>query len=136
MKNIDVTCIIDDDPIFSYGVQKIMEHEKFCFSFLIYKDGKEALDGLLEILRDKKKVPDLILLDLNMPIMDGWQFLDEFIKIDPPKEISIFIVSSSIDPADHEKARSYDIVGDFIVKPVTIKDIQAMMSQKKGHLNP
>lgn len=112
-----------------------MEHENFCSKFLAYGDGKEAIDGLQDLFNDSEEAPDLVLLDLNMPIMDGWQFLDEVVKINPPNEINIFIVSSSIDPADHEKAMSYDVVNGFIVKPITVKDLNKIMDQKKDHLN-
>ena len=54
-----------------------------------------------------------------MPIMDGWQFLDEFVKIENSKKITLYIVSSSIDPADSEKAKQYEQITDFIVKPIT-----------------
>ncbi|PLB17916.1 MAG: Two-component response regulator [Flavobacteriaceae bacterium FS1-H7996/R] len=66
-------------------------------------------------------LPDVILLDLNMPVMDGWEFLEEFISLKPKleKKIPIYIVSSSNDPADIMKAKSISEVTDFIIKPVT-----------------
>ncbi|MFE3871119.1 hypothetical protein ACFX5F_07770 [Flavobacterium sp. ZS1P70] len=58
-----------------------MEIANFCESFMIFRNGKEAFDKLKAIIIADAKLPDLILLNLNMPIWDGWQFLDEFIKI-------------------------------------------------------
>ena len=66
----------------------------------------------------------MILLDLNMPILDGWQFLDEFIHLPLKKEISIFIVTSSIDPSDIEMAKNYKMVKSYIMKPITAQKLE------------
>jgi CheY-like chemotaxis protein len=61
-----------------------------------------------------------------MPVMDGWQFLDEFTKIKTDKRITLYIVSSSIDNEDFKKAETYEVVSNYIVKPITmdaLKDI-------------
>ena len=79
-----------------------MSYSGICESFLIFKNGKEAYDHLSIIIKENKSLPDIILLDINMPIMNGWQFLDEIIKINIPKELKIFIVSSSENPEDIE----------------------------------
>lgn len=89
MRKVELACIIDDDPIFVFGVRKFMELINFCDSFLIFKNGQEALDKLSAIIKSGEQTPEVILLDINMPILDGWGFLDEFIKINPPKEITI-----------------------------------------------
>ena len=120
MKKIDLACIIDDDPIFIYGAKRMMELQNLCNAFLIYNNGQEALDALIAIIENKSKLPDVILLDLNMPILDGWQFLDEFIKVKIDKKIIIYIVSSSVDPADMLKAKSYSNVTNYIIKPISL----------------
>ena len=120
MKKIDLACIIDDDPIFIYGAKRMMELQNVCKGFLIYNNGQEALDALIAIIENKSKLPDVILLDLNMPILDGWQFLDEFVKVKIDKKIIIYIVSSSVDPADMLKAKSYGNVTNYIIKPISL----------------
>lgn len=127
MKKIDIACIIDDDPIFVFGTKRIMQLANFCESFMIFRNGKEAYDKLKVIILNKEKLPDLILLDLNMPIWDGWQFLDEFIKIPNETPITIYIITSSVDPADVEKAKSYDSVSNYIVKPITIAELKNLL---------
>ncbi|SFI51070.1 response regulator [Olleya namhaensis] len=119
MKHIDTTCLIDDDRIFIFAAKRILKATNFCNNFTIYNNGAEALTGLRDIIKSGNNIPDLILLDLNMPIMDGWQFLDEFVKIENSKKTTLYIVSSSIDPADSEKAKQYEQITDFIVKPIT-----------------
>lgn len=128
MKKIDIACIVDDDPIYIFATKKVMQMADFCNSFLIFHNGKEALDSLVAILSSGAQMPDVILLDLNMPVMDGWQFLDEFVNIKPPKKITIYIVTSSIDPDDIIRAKAYENVQDYLVKPVTEKSLQEILT--------
>ncbi|AWH73934.1 response regulator [Dokdonia sp. Dokd-P16] len=134
MKQIDIACIIDDDPIFVFGAQRLMKMSNFCKGFLIFHDGEQALNHLAPVLRGTvaSAIPDVILLDINMPILDGWQFLDGIITIKVIKKITIFIVTSSIDPRDKEKAKSYSNVKNFIVKPITQDKLNDLMSQMEG----
>jgi CheY-like chemotaxis protein len=117
---IETVCIIDDDPIFVYGTKVLLNYNgRFCSTVIVHEDGKEALDSLTSMVKSGDKLPDVIFLDLNMPIMDGWEFLDEFIKLPMENKPRVYIVSSSIDNQDIEKAKGYDIVKDFIVKPLS-----------------
>ncbi|GAA4277128.1 response regulator [Aquimarina mytili] len=131
MKKIDIACIIDDDPIFIFGMKKIMKLIDFCKSLMVFRDGEEALNNLKAIISANEKLPDVILLDLNMPVLDGWQFLEEFVKIPCEKKIIIYIVSSSVDPQDILRAKSYELVSDYIVKPVTVEKLKNVLSDLK-----
>lgn len=130
MTQIDSTCLIDDDPIFVFAVKRILKSSHLSENFSVYNNGKEAIIGLKQIIDSGKTIPNLILLDLNMPIMDGWQFLDEFIKLKLSQKTTIYIVSSSIDPADINKAKTYEQVSDFIVKPITRESLLEIMQTK------
>ncbi|MGY0393240.1 response regulator [Bizionia sp. KMM 8389] len=129
MKKIDVTCIIDDDPIFIFGAKRMMELSNFCNSFMIFKNGEEAINSLKPIMLAGENLPDIILLDINMPIMDGWQFLDEFIKIESHKEVTIYIVSSSIDPMDMNRVKRYDNVSNYIIKPISLDTLKEILEE-------
>lgn len=131
MKKIDLTCIIDDDPIFVFGAKKIMELGKVCESFMVFSNGQEAINNLKAIIESNNELPDIILLDINMPIMDGWQFLDEFTKIPTEKEITIFITTSSIDPEDMNKAKTYERVSNYIVKPISTEKLNELFQDYK-----
>lgn len=119
MNKFNMACIIDDDPAFTFLTKEIMEMTDFCTDLLVYKNGQEAVSGLTEIIKSGGILPDVILLDLNMPIMDGWEFLDEFADTLNERDVTIFIVTSSVNPTDHEKANNYQSVTDYIEKPVT-----------------
>ncbi|WP_339607878.1 response regulator [uncultured Roseivirga sp.] len=127
MKKIDIACIIDDDPIFVFGAKRMMELAGFCNGFMVFQDGRKALDGLSAIVASGNNLPELILLDLNMPVMDGWQFLDEFTKIKTHKRITLYIVSSSIDNEDFKKAETYEVVSNYIVKPITMDALKGIL---------
>ncbi|WP_432670956.1 response regulator [Flavobacterium sp. SM2513] len=129
MKKIPLTCIIDDDPIYIFGAQRMMKIGNLCESFMIFHNGKNALDTLQKIILNEGTLPDLILLDLNMPIMDGWEFLDAFIKIPCKQKITIYIITSSIDNEDVMKAKTYSNVSNYILKPVTIDGLKEILEK-------
>ena len=124
MNKIDILCVIDDDPIYIFGIKKIITLSNFSNSVMIFKNGQEAINNLKPIIASGENIPEVILLDINMPIMDGWQFLDEFIQIPCKQKVYIYIVSSSIDPADQEKIKEYGNISNFIVKPITIENLK------------
>ncbi|WP_337041122.1 response regulator [Emticicia sp. 17c] len=127
MRKINNAWIIDDDKILSYVLQRMMGSVDFCDNVEIFQNGKEAINHLSAIQQNPESLPDVILLDLNMPIMDGWQFLDEFEKIKLDKKVTLYIVSSSIDIQDHNKAKDYKTVSDFLIKPIGKKQIEQMI---------
>lgn len=129
MSKIEIACIIDDDPIFIFGAKRMMELTDFCRTFLIFKNGQEALNALTTMIQSGENIPDVIFLDINMPIMDGWQFLDEFIKIKNDHKTIIYIVSSSIDPMDRNKVRDYENVSNYIVKPISLETFEQISQE-------
>ena len=127
---IELACIIDDDDMYINLITKIIDIKKLSRNLLIFKNGKEALDYFVGALKnlENREIPQVILLDLNMPVMDGWQFLSELGKYNFPglKETTLYIVSSSINPADLEKSKAISMVSDFLVKPVNIENLEAI----------
>lgn len=126
MKVLDDVCIIDDDHIFIYGVKRLMEETSFCESLQVYENGQDALEQLQASISEGGSLPSIIFLDLNMPMMSGWEFLDEYLKIDgqDPTQSKVYIVSSSIDPKDLLRIKDYDVICNYILKPITQDDLQ------------
>jgi len=131
VKNI---CVIDDDKIFQYLTQRVITDTHLIKDIEVFSNGLDALNYLQNNSLDKKKLPDIILLDLFMPVMDGWGFLKHYTAIESKlaKKIPIYIVSSSIDPIDIQKSKTMGYVTDFIVKPMT-KDVFIKILKNKTH---
>ncbi len=131
---IGLACIIDDDSMYVNLVKKILETKNLCHNLMVFQNGKDALNYFEVILNnmEKDKIPEIIFLDLNMPVMDGWEFLDRFTKLKNKleKTITLYIVSSSINPVDIEKAKGINSVKDYLVKPVTLEDLEEIFLNK------
>ena len=113
-------CIIDDDPICVYGTKILLNHNNYFGSnILVYEDGYEALVNLTALVISGKTLPDVILLD----VMNGWEFLDEFVKLPLEIKPQIFIVSSHFELSQINKGNSYGIVSDYISKPLLGADL-------------
>jgi CheY-like chemotaxis protein len=125
MKN-KLTYIIDDDKLTVKLLSKLILKNEFCEEITSFFNAQYALDELKKNYSSIENLPDTILLDLNMPVMDGWQFLDEYILLPIKKEISVFIVTSSIDPADIEMSKKYEVIKNYIVKPITAAKLEAV----------
>lgn len=123
MDKIDLVYVIDDDPLYIFSMKKLLKLSDFCNEALYFKNAQEALDTFRSNISQNKALPDVVFLDISMPLMNGWQFLDELITLPITGDLKIFIVSSSIDPFDMEKSKSYEIVTDYIYKPITINKI-------------
>ncbi len=127
MKKIKLISIIDDDPITVFGIKKMLDHLNVCDAIITYGNGKLAIDAIKQMLIEKAEVPEVIFLDINMPIMDGWQFLEEFIELPLDYKIRINIVTSSIDTVDRERweyfrTRTHHLI-DYKNKPLKREEI-------------
>ena len=129
MESIDTLCIVDDDSIFQFITQKVVEKTKLVKKIKVFSNGLEAIEFLKSVREDPEELPDVILLDLAMPVLNGWDFIEEYVALRPSlgKQILLYIVSSSIDPADIERAKSISEVTDFIIKPVTREKFVALV---------
>jgi two-component system, chemotaxis family, chemotaxis protein CheY len=116
-----LVALVDDDSIFQFTATRLIETGKLARSVLHFENGGDALDYLKKNSSDKDKLPDFLFLDINMPMIDGWMFLEDFEKVKSTliKHFPIYMVSSSIDPRDLTRAKEFSDVKDFVVKPIT-----------------
>ena len=123
--------IVDDDPIYQTIINKLIEKTEVFSAHSSFTNGKEAITTLKKALKDNtNNFPDIILLDINMPVMDGWEFMEEIktIKSKINKEIIIYIVSSSIAVEDRNKSKTFEDIIGYIPKPITISDLISIVS--------
>jgi CheY-like chemotaxis protein len=114
---------IDDDPISLMISKKIITKASFAKEILTALNGEETLKIYDELCKNNalSSKPELIFLDLNMPIMGGWEFLEQFTQPEYAgfNNTKVIILSSTIDPKDLARAKTYKIVVDFLPKPIT-----------------
>lgn len=122
--------IIDDDKVYQFTAKKALEKLSINKKVFIFSDGEEAYEFLSDNIGNEDKTPDYIFLDLNMPIMDGWDYLEEFSKIKTQlnKTPFIYIVSSSNDDIDTQRAKAIDEVAGYLVKPVHPKEFAKILN--------
>ncbi|HEY1008408.1 MAG TPA: response regulator [Sphingobacteriaceae bacterium] len=113
--------IIDDDSIHQRIAQIMIEKHRLFDEYRSYTEAEQALNYLRTHHADSAALPDVILLDLNMPVVDGWDFLEVFETFyrNLKKQIRIFIVTSSVDEKDKLRAQEYSTVKGFISKPLS-----------------
>jgi CheY-like chemotaxis protein len=120
-------CIIDDDPIFLMLAKRLISLNRFSDVIFEYRDGYEAYLALKQMHDQGEQMPDVIFLDINMPIWDGWDFLDEIVKLELQLIFEIYLVSSSTSPYDREKAEKYPLIKRFLTKPLEIEVLKSIL---------
>lgn len=114
---------VDDDPITLMLYKMVIAKSSFTEEIVTAKNGQEALDYYDSLNTENDFCcPELVFLDLNMPVMGGWEFLENFNnkKYDQfNKKTKVIVLSSTIDPNDIENSKKYPMVIDFMSKPIT-----------------
>jgi CheY-like chemotaxis protein len=131
LHNLNSILLIDDDNTTNYLHKKIISKSEIDIPIKVANNGKEGIDELIalnEILKDKEELV-LIFLDVNMPVMDGWTFLDYFNEIESKLNYTtqLFMVSSSINPDDKNRALKNDNVIDYLPKPLNVTIIKSIL---------
>ena len=122
--------IIDDDPMSSFYIKRLAELGELASIISIYDKARGAVDYLLHHKKSPEHLPDFILLDIYMPELDGWGFIEEFSKIKHQliKDIQVCIISSSNHPRDIQRAESLSCVKAYLQKPITLDGLKELVS--------
>ena len=121
--------LIDDDPVTNVINTRIIRRH-LSLQVIVFTDAFKALDQLKEWSTTRwHEFPDIIFLDINMPQMDGWDFLNEFQKLPDHvhQKCRIVMLTSSIDFSDIKRSKTYSSVTDFISKPLTVDKLNTLL---------
>jgi len=110
--------IVDDDKMIKLVHKMMVLKSGLCTEPLVFDDGKSAFDFLVSKHTDFDNY--LVLLDINMPIMNGWEFLDAIQGKEFEKKLIVVMVTSSVDTGDRNKAKEYPQIIDFLEKPLKV----------------
>lgn len=121
--------VVDDEAVFHWIVEEYLRKMEIDNEVVSFYNGEEVYQHLSENL---EPLPDVLLLDINMPICDGWKFLEmyERFNADGKQKLKIYIMTSSIDPRDKARAQTFSSVQNFISKPVTDKILLSILNDK------
>jgi response regulator RpfG family c-di-GMP phosphodiesterase len=126
------SCLIDDDFIHQFGMKRMLQRYQPSAGVIEFSNGLDAINFFKAPLQEEE-IPEVIFLDINMPVMNGWEFIDEFVKIRAglQKKVDIYILSSSTDSHDIQKAKSNPEIKDYIVKPLSPDFIKLILVTEK-----
>lgn len=122
-KKLDNVLLVDDDEGTNFLNERVIRLSGYVNTVAIAHNGIEALEYLKLKINDKNPQPEFILLDINMPAMNGWEFMEAYSQLDEAKKGQIIIVmlSTSLNPDDEKRAREIKEINDFRSKPLTMK---------------
>lgn len=121
--------IVEDDEFAAFMIQHLVKSLDVFEKVTILENGKVAYDEIIARIEQKRSLPEYILLDLNMPIWDGWQFYDAFCKHPEHHNTTIYIVTSSIDQEDFERAKANGLENRFLNKPLKLETLKKIFNQ-------
>ena len=128
-KKLNCVLLVDDNEADNYLHTLVLKESSITDNIEIAMDGEEALDFLTS--RGKDLPPDLIFLDINMPVMDGWTFLEEYEKLDEilKSKVVIVMLTTSVNPSDKNRMEQWNGSVDFLNKPLTLEMIDEIMQK-------
>jgi CheY-like chemotaxis protein len=140
MKKLNSILLIDDDKATNFISKMLIKKAGITDHVETVLNGKQALEYLTNTGKYKKEgsvcpCPMLILLDINMPVMDGWEFVEAFQKLEKNQKVEIIMLTSSVNPDDRQKAEKLPAISGFQNKILKMEDLISIMNNYfPGHL--
>jgi len=134
MKMINNLWLIDDDILFRFCIEALVKENGSVKTVNLISSASDAIGKLKDMsVTPDPKMPDLIFVDLNMPVINGWEFIETVIGLDliDYNQTMIYILSSSLDPRDLERAKSYTQISGFVPKPITPEHFNGLINEVK-----
>ncbi|MFZ4520492.1 MAG: response regulator [Bacteroidales bacterium] len=135
-KKVNYVLLVDDNEADNYFHSRILKESGITDHVEIAMDGEEALDFLIAkgkegVAHGQDMLPELIFLDINMPVMDGWTFLEEYDKLDDvlKSRIVVVMLTTSVNPSDKKRAEKWKKTVSFLYKPLTLEMIHEVMQK-------
>lgn len=127
--------LLDDNSIVNFISRKTMEDCGFADKIIEFTLGKKALKFLEKNAENPRELPDIIFLDIKMQLMNGFEFLDNFINLPESvrRKVKIVMLTSSLVDFDRERALNYENVIEFLNKPITREKLNNLKNKFIGH---
>lgn len=131
MREMEKVLLVDDDEIIHFVYQRLFKKSVFAIELHVAKDGHAAMDLLEQFVANGEKPPDLILLDVNMPKMGGFEFLEKYAERRLGQELgkTIIMFSTSLLTSDHDRAIAHSSVFDFVDKCMPSEEFLATLDE-------
>ncbi len=133
-KPISLVCIIDDDDYYVFALSRMMNLLGMSDRIISFPNGEDAIDYLTMVKDYPVQIPNIIFLDIEMPVMDGWEFLKNFIQIKDQlsKPVCVYIISSSNDLKYIQKAKEFPVVSDYLIKAIDKAELKRVLEEVQG----
>ncbi|RZL17087.1 MAG: response regulator [Pedobacter sp.] len=119
--------VIDDDDINIFIIKKIVAKTGFNVEMISKNNGQLAIDYLATLKDDPERFPHLMLIDINMPVLNGWEFLETYDKSGFTLKADMYMLSSSVYENDIEKAKTFKAIKGFISKPLSVERLTELL---------
>ncbi|SDC66625.1 Response regulator receiver domain-containing protein [Algoriphagus faecimaris] len=126
MIHFDAIFLVDDDPINNLINKRLLKKMNFSENIYEFLEAEQALENIAQIPSDSSI---MVFLDINMPVMNGWEFLNQYLEKFQNRKDKIVILSSSIDYQDRQRAFDYEVVSGFLEKPLTLDKINLQIQK-------
>jgi len=123
-------CIIDDDPTYVFALNYLLKINNLCHDTLVFNNGEQALAYFSEHRGSEEKLPHIVFLDMSMPMMDGWDFMDAYCQLKPQLklDVALYMMSSSISKHDMFRAKEYEQITGYLIKPMEMEELVKILS--------